>query len=138
MAAKSRRCSPLPLALQVQHLPLRSRCRVGRPSHKQGPGGMKGKPSSWIWTILPSRTHGGSSFLVSEGNRTISTTSQIHRLSGTFIRLGDKLILNKTSDVYQQGGYGDEDKEESELNEITLLPKDAIQVWGKTYFLKQQ
>jgi len=56
-------------------------------------------------------------------------------VSGTFVRLGDQLILNKTSDIYQQGGYGDEPKEERELNEITLLSNE---VWGKTYFVKQQ
>jgi len=65
------------------------------------------------------------------------TYDDTQTVSGAFIRLGDKLILNKNSDVYQCGGYGDESKQERQLSEITLLSNDAVQVWGSTYTLKQ-
>jgi len=54
-------------------------------------------------------------------------------ISGTFMRLGDKLILTKTGEEYEQRGYGNEGTRGRELNDVTLLPYDAIQVWGNTY-----
>ena len=49
------------------------------------------------------------------------------------MRLGDKLILTKTGEEYEQRGYGNEGTRGRELNDVTLLPYDAIQVWGNTY-----